>query len=1329
MATLQNLTLAISFTVTGAKEAVKDIKTVRNEVQKNNDNIDKTVKKTSKLKKTIEGIKIGVNAVDIIIDNSVRRAKELEELSKQSNIPQEDIKRLEKNLKDAKELVEIDKTLKERKQRSRELIPEAFQQITGGALNDAIDKLGESTLRFSAKIKNLQISVEDFGIALLEGLIDIDKSFESSGRSIFNIFNPAVSQEELDVLAAFHGRVEEITSALSENDFARQSALEDSVKLRDLQLELLGKEEQLNAIRKLGGGTPEVIDIFKSEISELEQNITKLKTGINDTVQAAKTFDAQNKESSEGVDKLKQGVEGLNKVVDKASQNITPIDTEGLDNAREKVDNLKESVNGGAGLIVAVKGLNKEIINVDGPAVREAFSSLEDEFLDVQDTVKETASTIPESFEEGLSKAQRLFEDFGRIIGSTLEDTFVSIFEGSFKDIGKMWKDALSNMLSLFHRFVAQILTQKIFVSVGAIFGGAGATAGQGGSGDGLFGGGIPGTGFIGNLLGRLPGAGFVGSGLGTGINIGGTIIPATETVPFATAVGGFTIPLTALAGAAASILGFVSGNIIQGIGGALATGVAFIPGIGPLLSIGTLILTKIIGAIFGLGKKKFVVQIEGTISDIIEGGGLTRAKRASAFEEPLRAAVQQTLSNIFDTLTLFSDRAVENFLSTEIRLRRKTKSGDVGQKLQEFIEGGFLPNLFDQIQESFVIAFEDFGVDQPLAGQFVEGFSDTLRAIEDQFRGTAELGERLSEAFNLFLTQMNLLAITLDLMPERLKHVVVGLTNISDSLEEAALQVASFAALVQLVEPDLFDPITASIQRLKAQAEELGFEGGIPSLTEFTAKINEMIDDIAAQFTELPEEFFIVARELAEGIDEMQKSMKIDPELIQQFVDFRNALIQLRLALVDSISGLVSFINTLNTQIVAGGGAAVDTTGAVNATIDNLMELIASGTLSIEERQQVLQQLAGLANQLAAAEIQAGQAAIQSQKEVIQSRIEGLRKERQAIQESFRARIDALREELRIAEQFKRLNEQIRDTLESIVFSAGAPLTAPEQLARIQAELAKARGILGGDTSDLVRLETIDRLRDLSQEVFNLGTSAFGAGSPEALAIFEQVTKELEELLSITDIRGRTVEAIQAEIERLNVEMEASLKSIDARIAGMSAQLTSLSSQQVQISQGTLELLEFIRSEALAILAERLMQLNQISGETLTVDEQILGINEQMLITLQSMDTRMAQSGGNALAALIPAQHGFEGIVRRPTMFLTGEGFKPERVSIRPVGSEGSGDIHFSFGDIHISGEAGFPPGRGRQLAKEFEEGLMTALRGRFGKKVQKIVHQGLMN
>lgn len=88
----------------------------------------------------------------------------------------------------------------------------------------------------------------------------------------------------------------------------------------------------------------------------------------------------------------------------------------------------------------------------------------------------------------------------------------------------------------------------------------------------------------------------------------------------------------------------------------------------------------------------------------------------------------------------------------------------------------------------------------------------------------------------------------------------------------------------------------------------------------------------------------------------------------------------------------------------------------------------------------------------------------------------------------------------------------------------------------------------------------------------------------------------------------------------------------------------------------------------------------------------------------------------------VIGAQTGFEGIIREPTTFTVGEGFRPERVSIVPINndmsSRGSGED--SNLNVHVTADSNFPEGFAAdlsvQIAREVGAGMAGRRRSRRG-------------
>jgi len=210
---------------------------------------------------------------------------------------------------------------------------------------------------------------------------------------------------------------------------------------------------------------------------------------------------------------------------------------------------------------------------------------------------------------------------------------------------------------------------------------------------------------------------------------------------------------------------------------------------------------------------------------------------------------------------------------------------------------------------------------------------------------------------------------------------------------------------------------------------------------------------------------------------------------------------------------------------------------------------------------------------------------------------------------------------------------------------------TAVERLNIVQGDIAGIQSELAATTDPTKQLELAGQLEDAFKSLFDLAGEAFGVNSPEFVAIFDQVTGGLNDLLDLTGNRTRSVEEINTEIEALNVERNEQLEAIDAQIESLNDRLSSIQAQNVeatfQASDRVQELAEFFRNEYITLLEERFEQLEEVS-ETGFVEEldalnaisefslasvefekiladnsdQMLEVDEDMLITLRNMES-----------------------------------------------------------------------------------------------------------
>lgn len=434
-------------------------------------------------------------------------------------------------------------------------------------------------------------------------------------------------------------------------------------------------------------------------------------------------------------------------------------------------------------------------------------------------------------------------------------------------------------------------------------------------------------------------------------------------------------------------------------------------------------------------------------------------------------------------------------------------------------------------------------------------------------------------------------------------------------------------------------DSIGATVNSIKNLSNSLEFDG-VPSIEELDA-----------------------------GLEELINAAELDPDVIQDYLDLRNAILEAQRAILSSIQSIISSISSLNSIIVDGGGSAFDLTGFINDGLDSVTGLLGQDGLSVEDREELLGLGTGFLDQLIAEEQaafqaqleaaqQAAEAVAEAQREGIRAQISGLEEERDLIEENFDARLEALEEELRLAEEFARLTESIQQTLNSIILGPDSVFTAVERLNIVQGDIASLQSELAATTDPQKQLEIAEKLEGSLETLFDLAGEAFGVNSPEFVAIFDQVTGGLNDLLDLTGNRERSVEEINAEIEALNVERNLQLEAIDAQIESLNEQLSSIQAENVeatfQASDRVQELAEFFRNEYITLLEERFEQLAEVSetGFTEEIDalntlvsfnEELkeLGIiendlTEEQLIVLRDMQQKIAE-GLSSRGGVIP--------------------------------------------------------------------------------------------
>lgn len=417
-------------------------------------------------------------------------------------------------------------------------------------------------------------------------------------------------------------------------------------------------------------------------------------------------------------------------------------------------------------------------------------------------------------------------------------------------------------------------------------------------------------------------------------------------------------------------------------------------------------------------------------------------------------------------------------------------------------------------------------------------------------------------------------------------------------------------------------DAIGATINSLKNLASTLGFDT-IPSIEE-----------------------------LDRGLQELVNAAELNPSVIQDFLDLRSAILQVQGAILNSISSIIGKISQLNSITGTTGNLG----GFINQGLDTTIGILDQGGLSLDDQEALLDIGVGFLNQLIAEEqsiFNAQQAQAQAQAEAfanaqranITAAIDGLGRERDAIQKNFDLRLEALQEELRLAEDFKSLTESIKNTLGSIILGPDSIFTAIERLNLVQSDIASTQAALNATTDPAKQLELAAKLEESFTSLFDLAGEAFGVNSPEFVAIFDQVTSGLEDLIDLTDSRTRTIEEINASIEALNLERNETLERIDAQIQSSQAQLSAIQTQNVQatfqVSNRVQELAEFFTNEYIDLLNARFEQLGQIDAQGFATE----------LGALNSINATLLRIEGNTGASAIADQEAL--ITLRDAVFL----------------------------------------------------------------------------
>lgn len=744
-------------------------------------------------------------------------------------------------------------------------------------------------------------------------------------------------------------------------------------------------------------------------------------------------------------------------------------------------------------------------------------------------------------------------------------------------------------------------------------------------------------------------------------------------------------ISLEAMLNGTSGEKGYQVGDITRGIGGALKK----IPGVGGLID----------KAKEWLGDFAEWIPV---IGDIVAGALAFLPMLTGLFKKTPRLDIElDEVRNDIERRTAL----VEDYLSPEmiddivqISVKRKAGLGAGGDEAIRKIIAGTIQGVIEDLQAiinklpaDMARALNEALLSTPIDTETVVGGE---RLLEFDAKGK-EIKEKFQAFINGELQAKFLFAIddflqdtfeTLGVLPEKAEEFLARkfeeFANAGSREERAAIgqevmeSLEAYVDAFNFAEGNLAGVTQTAVREVKALSQELGFKA-VPSIGELRSKVAELI-----------------------------QTADIDPSVIQKYVDLRDAIVNLVSALASGIQNTISQIEALNSQYALG----IDTSGASAAALAQLMDFYQKNkdNLSIEERQDILNQMAGFNNALAASQQAAYQAeqmkAIEDQKAGVQRQIDQQRVLREKVDATYNARIAGLEKELEFIEAMEKVNANLRQDRDDLFLSEDSPLTSVEKLNRVMGGIRSLETQLAGATGTEEQVAIIDQIRALQKEALSLAAEAFGVGSAEQSAIFQEIVARTDALIQLTDTQGRTSEQIQAEIEKLNAERNRQLAGIDGRIETLTSNMNSIGSQQIDATRGVSQEVKdnaaFLAEELQGILEEQLGMLEDVTSEGTANLQSIHDINEEMLVvqrgqldqlgliaqTMQGLVGQAATGGGAK-----PQSGGGGGGATQP---ITNNPFSPFYTGMATGGivAEPVAGIGLNTGRSFAFGEGGIP-------------------------------------
>tara|TARA_R110002033_G_scaffold12801_3_gene38758 strand:+ start:196 stop:1701 length:1506 start_codon:yes stop_codon:yes gene_type:complete len=257
-------------------------------------------------------------------------------------------------------------------------------------------------------------------------------------------------------------------------------------------------------------------------------------------------------------------------------------------------------------------------------------------------------------------------------------------------------------------------------------------------------------------------------------------------------------------------------------------------------------------------------------------------------------------------------------------------------------------------------------------------------------------------------------------------------------------------------------------------------------------------------------------------------------------------------------------------------------------------------------------------------------------------------------------------------------------------------------------ASLANATGSLVNNFSDIIDGNSLAsaefQLLNTEMKDFKKVTDELGFYSllemnnqiNDLLSTMPVITPEVEKLMDQQLILAEAMKESTKEIKRqkfeldLNAEIEQGSKLAESTMNRVTAEM-----ELGKIKKQNLE--QDLRGAILSGQSAKQAMVSVVRAETM---EAVAGLLSSILKTVPYPFNLIAGAGAGALVSGLMdsamgqlssvkfAETGFEGVVTKPTMFITGENNKPEQVSVTPLGGESSAGININIQGNMIGNE-----------------------------------------